>query len=112
MKDGQSPSEKFCRTAIIKNGIMTKVEKVSIGGIAFVLDEEAYGILDSYLGELRDYYGDRDGGGEIMDDIEERLAELITEKSRGSEVRKQAAGAKGGFTGTRTTRFSAECCPG
>lgn len=65
---------------------MTKVEKVSIGGIAFVLDEEAYGILDSYLGELRDYYGDRDGGREIMDDIEERLAELITEKSRGSEV--------------------------
>ena len=34
-----------------------------------------------YLGELEKYYNGRAGGGEILDGIEERMAELLMEKA-------------------------------
>lgn len=59
---------------------MTEVEKVSIGGYAFTLEVEAYTIVKQYLDELNDYYSTREGGSEIMEGIEERMAELLYEK--------------------------------
>ena len=59
---------------------MTEVEKVSIGGYAFTLEVEAYAIVKQYLDELEAHYSKREGGAEIMEGIEERMAELLYEK--------------------------------
>jgi phage shock protein PspC (stress-responsive transcriptional regulator) len=59
---------------------MTEVEKVSIGGYAFSLEKEAYAIVKQYLDELEAHYSQREGGAEVMEGIEERMAELLYEK--------------------------------
>ncbi|MBQ9660053.1 MAG: PspC domain-containing protein [Bacteroidales bacterium] len=59
---------------------MKEVEKVSLGGYAFTLDEDAAQLAGEYLGELERYYNGREGGREILEGIEERMAELIHEK--------------------------------
>ncbi|MBR3292745.1 MAG: PspC domain-containing protein [Bacteroidales bacterium] len=59
---------------------MTEVEKVSIGGYAFTLEKEAYAIVKQYLDELESHYSQREGGAEVMEGIEERMAELLYEK--------------------------------
>ena len=59
---------------------MTEVEKVSIGGYAFTLEVEAYAIVKQYLDELESHYSQREGGAEVMEGIEERMAELLYEK--------------------------------
>ena len=59
---------------------MTDVQKVSIGGYAFTLEVEAYSIVKQYLDELNEYYSRLEGGSEVMEGIEERMAELLYEK--------------------------------
>ena len=59
---------------------MTEVQKVSIGGYAFTLENEAYEIVKQYLDELASYYSQREGGAEVMEGFEERMAELLYEK--------------------------------
>lgn len=59
---------------------MTEVEKVSIGGYAFTLEVEAYAVVKEYLDELSRHYSTQEGGAEIMEGIEERMAELLYEK--------------------------------
>ena len=59
---------------------MTEVQKVSIGGYAFTLEVEAYDIVKRYLDELEAHYSQREGGSEVMEGIEERMAELLYEK--------------------------------
>lgn len=56
---------------------MKKIEKVSIADISFTLDNDAYASLRKYLGSLHDYYDSDPDGGEIIADIEARIAELI-----------------------------------
>ena len=60
---------------------MKEVERVSLGGYAFTLEDDAARLAGEYLGELENYYNGRAGGGEILDGIEERMAELLTEKA-------------------------------
>ncbi|MBR5670851.1 MAG: PspC domain-containing protein, partial [Bacteroidales bacterium] len=60
---------------------MNKVEKVSIGKCAFSLDEKAYATVKKYLDTLNVYYSKMEGGREIMEGIEERMAELLLEKT-------------------------------
>lgn len=59
---------------------MNKVVKVSIGNTAFTLDEEAYKVLNNYLNALNAHYRNNENGSEIVDGIEERIAELLLEK--------------------------------
>ena len=60
---------------------MKEVETISLGGYAFTFEDDAARLAEEYLGELEKYYDGRAGGGEILDGIEERMAELITEKA-------------------------------
>ena len=60
---------------------MKEVERISLGGYAFTFEDDAARLAEEYLGELEKYYDGRAGGGEILDGIEERMAELITEKA-------------------------------
>ena len=56
---------------------MKQIEKVSIGGYVFTLETEAAKEADSYLGEMDAFYSNR----EITDGIEERMAELLRERT-------------------------------
>ena len=55
---------------------MKQTEKVSIGGYAFTLEQDAAAEAESYLNQMAAYYTNP----EITDGIEERMAELLRER--------------------------------
>ena len=59
---------------------MKEIERVSIGGYAFTLDQDAAEIVANYLNELEQHYSSKQGGSEILEGIEERMAELLHEQ--------------------------------
>ena len=59
---------------------MTEIEKVSIGGYAFTLEKAASEEVGQYLKNLESHYLGKPGGKEIMEGIEERMAELLLER--------------------------------
>ncbi len=65
---------------------MKKVIKVSINKIPLRWQEDAYNVLKVYLDHLRRYYAGKEGGLEIVDGIEERIAELLGERQMGARV--------------------------
>lgn len=50
---------------------------VNLGGLAFVVDEDAYARLQAYLEEISRYFRTLGDGGEVVADIEARLAEQL-----------------------------------
>ena len=59
---------------------MKEIEKVSIGGYAFTLEKDASVQVEKYLKDLEAHYLGQPGGKEIMEGIEERMAELLLER--------------------------------
>ena len=59
---------------------MKEIEKVSIGGYAFTLEKDASAEVAAYLKNLEAHYLGQPGGKEIMEGIEERMAELLLER--------------------------------
>lgn len=57
---------------------MKTTVKVSISGIAFTIDEDAHHILNQYLNTLKAHFNRKPDGKEVVDDIEARLAELLS----------------------------------
>lgn len=57
---------------------MKETVNVNIGSVAFILDEDAYRMLRSYLDDIRERLPENDT--ETLDDIERRLAEIFREK--------------------------------
>ena len=75
---------------------MKQTEKVSIGGYPFVLDTDAAATAKSYLDEMAAYYTNP----EITDGIEERMAELLRERTpEGGAVSKSVIDAIIGILG-------------
>ena len=60
---------------------MKQVEYVSIGGYVFSLEDSASRAAKEYLDQLEAFYSGKESGAEVMEGIEERLAELLLEKS-------------------------------
>lgn len=58
---------------------MKKNITINLLGRLFAIDEDAYELLKSYTDSLRRYFAHREGGEEIVDDIEQRIAELLDE---------------------------------
>jgi len=56
---------------------MKPTVRVSIGGLAFTLEEDAYQILNNYLQALRNHFAGNPESEEIISDIESRLSELL-----------------------------------
>ena len=57
---------------------MKKAMQISLGGMYFHIDEDAYNLLQEYTSSLRDYFSkEGESGNEIIDDIEQRMAELL-----------------------------------
>ena len=69
---------------------MKKVIKVSIGNIAFTLEEDGYNLVKRYLDNISDHYYAKQNGNEIIEGIEERMAELIMERCGSNTVVSQA----------------------
>lgn len=58
---------------------MKKNITINLSGRLFQIDEDAYEMLKSYTESLRSAFGKQDGGDEIVEDIEARIAELFDE---------------------------------
>jgi len=65
---------------------MEEALKVSIGGVSFIINRDAFNSLDSYLRGIENHYANREGGREIVEDIESRIAELLLEKHTREDV--------------------------
>lgn len=66
---------------------MKKTLTVNLGGTVFHIDEDAYRLLDNYLSNLKLHFRKQEGAEEIVNDIENRISELFSEKlSAGSQV--------------------------
>ena len=66
---------------------MKKNISINLFGTLYAIDEDAYELLDRYLESMKRYFSTKEGGDEIADDIEHRVAELLWEKkNKGSDV--------------------------
>lgn len=65
---------------------MKESKKVSISGVGFVFDVDAYEVLAAYLDNLNQTYKDTADGEEIVADIEARIAELILSRQHNMTV--------------------------
>lgn len=59
---------------------MNTVVNVNIGGVPFIIDEDAYKYLNAYMNAIRNHFSREEGSEEIVTDIENRMAELLQEK--------------------------------
>lgn len=59
---------------------MKETRQFSIGGYAFVLEVDAAEELRRYMDAMENHYMPQEGGKEILEGIEERIAELLLDK--------------------------------
>ncbi|MBO4608193.1 MAG: PspC domain-containing protein [Prevotella sp.] len=62
---------------------MKKNIQINLCGRLYQIDEDAYELLSHYTETLRNYFMKQEGGSEIADDIEQRIAELFDELMAG-----------------------------
>ena len=66
---------------------MKKNITINLCGRLFQIDEDAYELLQQYIESLRQSFGHEEGGEEIVNDIEARIAELFSElNQQGTEA--------------------------
>ena len=106
---------------------MKQVEYVSIGGYVFSLEDNASIAAKEYLDQLEAFYSRKESGTEVMEGIEERMAELLLEKSgkngvvtlamvndvisvlgRPETIEEESSGTPDASTGSATTGTDAE----
>src|SRR5690554_2020211 len=56
---------------------MKKVININFQGQVIAIEETAYEILNKYIVSLKTYFSKEEGGDEIVNDIENRIAELF-----------------------------------
>ncbi len=59
---------------------MKKNISINLFDTLYNIDEDAYNLLENYLQSMQRYFGRQEGGAEIADDIEHRVAELLWKK--------------------------------
>lgn len=66
---------------------MNKTVNINLAGLPFIMDEEAYEKLKEYIASLQRYFATTEGDGhsEIMQDIEARIAEILSMKLSGTK---------------------------
>lgn len=65
---------------------MKKTVNINLSGQVFQIDEDAYGELEAYIAVIRNKYKQAEGGEDIINDIEARLAEMFAELLEGRTV--------------------------
>lgn len=61
---------------------MKKIININLSGRVIPIEDSAYEKLQVYIESLRRYFAHEDGRDEIINDIESRIAELMSEKVR------------------------------
>lgn len=69
---------------------MNKILNINLGGMPFVIDIEAFQLLEDYLNAIEDHFSASEGFEEITSDIEARLAELFQETLGKREILTEA----------------------
>ena len=59
---------------------MKITENISLGGLAFVIESDAYTALNRYIEDIRNSFRNDSCGNEIVEDIEVRISELLKER--------------------------------
>ncbi|MCC6383846.1 MAG: PspC domain-containing protein [Bacteroidia bacterium] len=62
---------------------MNKTITVNIGGMVFYIEEQAYEKMKKYIDTVKIYFKTSEGGDEIMQDVEGRIAEILSERLAG-----------------------------
>lgn len=62
---------------------MKKNISINLFGTLYNIDEDAYNLLENYLQSMARYFSRQEGGEEIADDIEHRVAELLWQRKEG-----------------------------
>ncbi len=62
---------------------MKKTISAAIGSTNFIIDEDAYSRLESYLAAFRAHLTPSPDNGEVMNDLENRIAELLAVSVKG-----------------------------
>ena len=65
---------------------MKKIENINLGGQPFTIDQDAYKALDSYLSSISKMLRKSRMKAELIDDIEFRISELISEDKGDSAI--------------------------
>lgn len=65
---------------------MNTTENISIGGLAFTIETDAYNELEGYIEDIRTCFQNDPYGNEIVEDIETRISELLKEKCKSGIV--------------------------
>lgn len=70
---------------------MKKTTSINMGGVVFHIDEDAYQILNDYITSLEKHFEKDPEKTEILNDIEQRIAELLSEElpDKGQAVKKE-----------------------
>lgn len=61
---------------------MKKVINITIGQTIFLIEDDAYQKLKSYLNEIREYFNSKEDGDGVVDDIENSIAEKLLTKNK------------------------------
>jgi site-specific recombinase XerD len=59
---------------------MKRIIHINLSGRAIPIEDTAYEMLQKYIEDLRAYFSNEDGREEIINDIENRIAELFSER--------------------------------
>ena len=65
---------------------MNKTQNINVGGLPFIIDEDAFILLDEYLNRIDRHFDTSEGYEEIIGDIETRMAELLQEQLKGRKI--------------------------
>src|SRR5689334_14891637 len=65
---------------------MKKIININLSGRVIPIEDAAYEKLQAYIESLRRYFSQEEGRDEIINDIESRIAELMSEKIRKGEA--------------------------
>jgi len=65
---------------------MNKTVNINLAGMVFHINEDAFEILNNYLNTLKNHFKNEESAGEILKDIEGRIAELFTERLNNKEA--------------------------
>ena len=65
---------------------MNKIVTINIGGIAIIIEEDAYDVLRDYLKNIGNHFENTENGDEIIADIELRVAEMLESKLKAPKI--------------------------
>lgn len=65
---------------------MNRTYNINIGGLPFIIDDDAFDYLNNYLDAVNHQFSTSEGCEEIVTDIEIRMAELFLENLKGRKI--------------------------